>query len=83
MDFIMENHVKVLDKVPLKGLPKGPAMFAYILGAMARGKKRNGNGEGSGKDQLSTMCISNLHRKVHEKGLDVNGSREMLIVALK
>lgn len=30
-----------------------------------------------------TMRISELRRMVHERGLDVDGSREMLIAALK
>ena len=35
------------------------------------------------KDQLCTLRISDLRRKVHEKGLDVYGSRKTLIAALK
>jgi hypothetical protein len=29
------------------------------------------------------MCVSQLHKKAHEKGLNVDGSREMLIADLK
>ena len=51
---------------------------------MARGTRKSGsNAAGNGDDQLCTMRISDLRRKVHEKGLDVDGSREMLIAALE
>mmetsp|Transcript_15058 Transcript_15058/g.24505 ORF Transcript_15058/g.24505 Transcript_15058/m.24505 type:complete len:409 (+) Transcript_15058:101-1327(+) len=83
MDFIVENTAEVLEKVSLKDLPGGPTMFADILAAMARGEKENESEQSSGNDQLSTMRISDLRRKVHEKGLDIDGSRETLIATLK
>jgi hypothetical protein len=34
-------------------------------------------------NDLNTMRVSELRRKLHEKGLDVDGSREAMIEALK
>ena len=68
-------------KKSLKDIREG--MFADILAAVARGEKKNGYDEGRKEDQFSIMRICDLRRKVHERGLDVDGSREMLIAALK
>ena len=77
------NSVEVLQKVSLKDIPGSPTLFADILVATARGAKRNGNNKGSRDDQLSTMRISDLREEVHNRGLDVDGSRETLIATLK
>mmetsp|Transcript_13569 Transcript_13569/g.29503 ORF Transcript_13569/g.29503 Transcript_13569/m.29503 type:complete len:408 (+) Transcript_13569:38-1261(+) len=81
MDFIVENDADVLEKVSFKDAPAGPTMITDILAAIVRGKKKNGN-NGSSEDQFSTMRICDLRRKVHQKGLDVDGSRETLIATL-
>ena len=88
VDFIVQNTVEVLEKVSLKDLPRGPSMFADILADMARGEKKNEsdksiNKDQSKKDRLCTMRISHLRRKVIEKGLEIDGSRETLIATLK
>jgi hypothetical protein len=55
-----------------------------VLSAVARGKKNDeSDGDGSGESRFYSMCISELRREAHEKGLTVDGSREMLIAALK
>ena len=81
MDFIVENSAEVLEKVSMKDIPGG--MFADMLAAVARGDKKKVIDKGGKEDQFSTMRISDLRRKAHERGLDVDGSREMLIATLK
>jgi hypothetical protein len=86
MDFIVENKVEVLEKVSLNDAPGG--LLADVLAAVARGETiRNGivvaSANASGGDQYITMSVSELRSKADEKGLDVDGSREMLIAALK
>mmetsp|Transcript_7543 Transcript_7543/g.17094 ORF Transcript_7543/g.17094 Transcript_7543/m.17094 type:complete len:399 (-) Transcript_7543:67-1263(-) len=82
MDFIANNEVEVLENVSLKDLPGG--MFADLLTAVARGKKKDAaNMDGSSDEQYSTMRISDLRRKLDEEGLDIDGSRETLIGALE
>ena len=67
-------------KKSLKDIREG--MFADILAAVARGDKENVIDKGSREDQFSTMRISDHRRNVHERRLDVNRSRGMLIAAL-
>ena len=74
LDFVVANKTTVLEKVSLTDIPGG---MADVLAAMARAEKKRGSTD------LSTMFISELRRKAHEKGLEVDGSREMLIAALK
>lgn len=83
MDFIVENKVELLEKGALKEAPGG--LLTNVLAAMARGEKKgaSGNSEVSGSDRLSTLRISDLRRKLHEKGLNVDGSREALVAVLK
>ena len=86
MDFIVENKVEVLEKVSLNDAPGG--LLADVLAAVARGENiRNGiavaSANASGVDQYITMRVSELRSKADAKGLDVDGSREMLIAALK
>ena len=81
MDFIVENKVEVLESVALKDAPEG--LLADVLAATARGEKKNVRGTSRESNQLSTLRISDLRRKSHEKGLDIDESRETLIAALK
>ena len=82
LDYMVENKVEVLQKVSFKDAPG--TLIGDVFAAVARGEKKSGNNAaGNGDDQLCTMRISDLRRKVHEKGLDVDGSREMLIASLK
>ncbi|KAL7525678.1 hypothetical protein ACHAWF_007243 [Thalassiosira exigua] len=76
MDFIVENRVEVLQKVPLNNVPGG--LFAELLAATTR--KLPAEGEES---DLSTLRISELRKKLKEKGLNLDGSREILIATLK
>ena len=51
-----------------------------VLAAFGRGETIGGT---DGGNELSVMRISELRWKAHESGLDVDGSREMLIAALE
>ena len=82
MDFVVKNKIEILEKVPLNDLPQG--IGADMLAAMARGEKKSESTAGSGgSNELTMMCISELRRRAHEKGLEVDGSRESLIASLK
>ncbi|KAL7548116.1 hypothetical protein ACHAWF_011407 [Thalassiosira exigua] len=78
MDFIVENGDEVEAKVSLKDIPSG--LFADLLNTMNRGKKGSGNGNGT---ELSKMRVGDLRKKLHEKGLPADGSREAMVAALK
>jgi hypothetical protein len=86
MDFIAENVQEVLDKVNLKDVPGG--LYSDLLAAVAR--ERGGFFDDDSStlssivmNEISTMPVSNLRRRAHKKGLDYDGSREVLIDALK
>mmetsp|Transcript_18907 Transcript_18907/g.45365 ORF Transcript_18907/g.45365 Transcript_18907/m.45365 type:complete len:230 (+) Transcript_18907:1-690(+) len=80
MDFVVANGVDVIKKVSFKDAPA--ETVTDILAAMEREKKKNGDGS-SGEDEYCIMRIAELRQIAHEKGLEVDGSREMLIAALK
>jgi len=82
IDFVVENGKDVLEKVSLKDVPG--SVFADLLTAVTRDKEeKNSDTEKSSGDQFSTMRVSELRIKLNEKGLDVDGSREAMIAALK
>jgi len=79
MDFIIQNKADVISKVSFKDVPG--EIVTDVLVAVTRGEKSGTDGA-CDKDQLCTMGITDLRRKVHEKGLEIDGSREALIAAL-
>ena len=55
-----------------------------ILTALARKERKKKSGPKKGlTNEFGAMCISELRREASIKGLDVDGSREALISALK
>jgi predicted amino acid-binding ACT domain protein len=85
MDFIVENSAEVIDKISFNDVAS-PTLIRDVLAAVSRGKEKSGvsGGEDSNNDsRFNSMRISELRRESHEKGLNVDGSREMLIAALK
>ena len=85
MDYIVENKACVVQKLPRKAFISGVDVLATIL----RGEMKDvtvGNicsYLSSIDSQLASMRISELRTKAHGKGVDVDGSRETLIAALK
>ena len=79
MDFIVENRVDILKQGSFKDAPG--SMISDVLAAVARrynvGLVKDSEGD------YSTLRISDLRQRAHKKGLDVDGSREMLIAALE
>ena len=78
MDFIVENSADAMKQIYFEDAP--PTMMTDFLAAVTRGKKKSGE---NAEDDYDTMRISELRRKVNEKGLDVDGSRETLVAALE
>ncbi|KAL7527391.1 hypothetical protein ACHAXR_001934 [Thalassiosira sp. AJA248-18] len=76
INFVVENRTEVIEKVSLKDVSGG--LFGDILLAIMRK-----DSAGAGVDDLNSLCITDLRKKLHEKGLDVDGSRETLIATLK
>ncbi|KAL7525154.1 hypothetical protein ACHAXR_000879 [Thalassiosira sp. AJA248-18] len=83
MDFIVKNESEVLQKVATsKHVPESSTMFTDLLAAMARGK---GNSSAASAESLdmNMMRVGALRKKLHERGLDVDGSRETFVARLK
>ncbi|EJK61716.1 hypothetical protein THAOC_17749 [Thalassiosira oceanica] len=78
MDFLSSaNKIEAAEKVSFDDIPSH--LMKDLMVAFAR---REGEGSGNG-DTLSSMRVSQLRKLAHEKGLSVDGSREMLIDAIK
>jgi hypothetical protein len=85
MDFIVENSAEVINKISFNDVAS-PTLIRDVLAAVSRGKEKlgvSGGGDGDNKSQFNSMRISELRQESHKKGLNVDGSREMLIAALK
>jgi hypothetical protein len=83
MDFIIENSAEVMDKITVNDLLT-PTLIRDVLAAVSRREKKLGGRDGDGGDsKFNSMRICELRRESYEKGLNVDGSREMLIAALK
>ena len=80
MDYIVENGDDILGKVSFDNVPG--STVSDILAAMARGKKKS-NDSNDDSINYNKMRVCALRKMLHDKGLDVDGSREAMISALK
>jgi hypothetical protein len=83
IDYIVENKADVIEKNLLSFVEAPGTLVRDVLATVLRGEREDGIVAGCAGDYYSSMRISKLRKKAHEKGLDVDGSREMLIAALK
>lgn len=77
IDFIINNSAEVMKQKKLTNVDGGPSM-SDILAAVARGQA-----EKSTEKEFCTMSINELRHNAHKDGVDVDGSREMLVSALE
>jgi hypothetical protein len=85
MDYLIENSAAVMDNISFNDLLT-PTLMRDVFAVVSRGKKNSGvsgGGDSNNEIRFNYMRISELRQQVHEKGLNVDGSREMLITALK
>ena len=75
--LVVENKFKVNIKISFNDAPW--EMVNDVLAALSRGEKQGGTDGDSGWTELIAMCIIKLRQKAHENGLNVDGSRRMLI----
>jgi len=76
MDFIVENREEAIEKLSFENFPGH--LVKDLLTAVSMEKK-----EESDAGNLSNTRVSTLRRMLHEKGLDVDGSREAMIALLE
>ena len=76
MDFLAENHLEAAANISFTDCPGH--VVKDLLIAFGR-KDRNG----TDMDELTTLSVSALRRKLHKMGLEVDGSREAMIESIK
>ena len=77
MDFVVKNKAEVLEKTSFVNAPGN--LMQDLLAAVVRGEKRTSGG----RNKVNALRIYELRCIAHERGLDVDGSREMLIASIK
>ena len=80
MNFLADNHYEAIANMSFTDCPGH--LMKDLLVAVSRNSKKNTNGT-SADDDLITLCVSELRRKLDEKGLGVDGSREAMIESIK
>ena len=78
MDFVVEKKDEIIGKISLADLPG--TMCMDMLTAISQAQRRGNNGSG---DDLDFMRVSELRKRLHAKGLCVDGSRKAMIALLK
>ena len=83
MDYMAENKDKVRGKISFHDAPG--SLLNDFIEAISRGESKGSQGtdDNNVDKQYNTLRISELRKKAYEIGLNVDGSREMLIDALK
>ena len=81
MDYIVDNKSEVIKKLSFNDVPG--ALVKDVLVATARGEMRTRGADVNVDSQYNSLQISELRKRAHEKGLNVDGSREMLIAVLE
>jgi hypothetical protein len=81
MDYIVENKGEVIEKLSFADTVPGTLMRDLLV-ATVRGERNVGGADVNVDSQYNSLRISELRQMAHEKCLNVDGSREMLIAAL-
>ncbi|KAL7458768.1 hypothetical protein ACHAWC_010455 [Mediolabrus comicus] len=79
MKFLAENGSEAADKISFNDVPGH--LMKDLLVVIGRNSKKEASGAAT--DELSTLCVSALRRKLDEKGLDIDGSREAMIESIR
>mmetsp|Transcript_23155 Transcript_23155/g.35760 ORF Transcript_23155/g.35760 Transcript_23155/m.35760 type:complete len:409 (-) Transcript_23155:203-1429(-) len=80
MDFLAENTEEASEKISFSDVP-GHVMKDLMVAFSRKEKTKQGNQDGN--NNFTIMRVSELRKKLDEKGLNVDGSRETMIEALK
>ena len=79
MNFLAENHFEAAANISFTDFPTH--VVKDLLIAVGRNSKKNTNGAKG--DELTTLSVSALRRKLDKIGLEVDGSREAMIESIK
>ena len=78
MDFVVENRKDIIGKVSFDDLPG--TMYMDMLTAITQAQEAGKSGPDG---DIDFMRVSELRRRLHAKGLCVDGSRKAMIALLK
>ena len=79
MNFLTANHYEAAEKISFTDFPAH--VVKDLLIAFGRNSKKEASGAAT--DELSTLCVSALRRKLDEMGSSVDGSREAMIESIR
>jgi hypothetical protein len=79
MSFMAENSAEAYEKISFNDVP-GYLMKDLLLAFSNNSKKE---ASGAATEELTSLSVSDLRRKLAEKGLDIDGSREAMIESIK
>jgi hypothetical protein len=80
VDYIVANKAEVAKELSFANAPG--SLIKDLLVALIRNEKEDGT-VGDIESELAFMRVSELRKRAYNKGLDVDGTRDMLIVAIK
>ena len=79
MNFLAENHFDAAANISFTDCPGH--VVKDLLIAVGRNSRKGGSG--TSDDELTTLSVSALRKKLDKMGLDVDGSREAMIESIK
>ena len=79
MTFMVENNYDAAEHISFADFPVH--VVKDLLIAVGRNNKKDSNGANA--DELATLSVSELRRRLDAKGLEVDGSREAMIESIK
>mmetsp|Transcript_27022 Transcript_27022/g.42407 ORF Transcript_27022/g.42407 Transcript_27022/m.42407 type:complete len:421 (+) Transcript_27022:83-1345(+) len=86
MDYIVKNKKKVMKRVSFKDVPGD--IYKDLLAAVSRvlddsDEDDSDDEDNKEKDDYASMGIGALRQKLDQRGIDIDGSRDTLMAALK
>jgi speckle-type POZ protein len=81
MNFLAENSVLAAEQISFSDVP-GHLMKDLLVAFNRKGSSKKEE-DGTTTDELTSLSVSALRRRLEEKGLDIDGSREAMIESIK
>ena len=83
IDFFLSNSEAVIASGGYAKVKESPGIMHELVAAMSNGKKKLAAPSGPDDRDYEQMSVSQLRKKLYDKGFDLDGSREALISRLE
>lgn len=84
MDVLVENETEALNRLSKQDdVLQSESMLTDFLTALARKRRKSDAKSGGAGYEFKTMSIDTMRRKLDSRGMDVDGTRDMLIRSLE